>query len=51
MEFSFVGAAIASMLAAALIALLPVPPAAADDGAPAVSPDRIEDVPSIKPDP
>jgi len=39
------------MLAAALIALLPVPPAAADDGAPAVSPERIEDVPSIKPDP
>ena len=36
---------------AALIALLPVPAAAADDSAPVVSPDRIEDAPSIKPDP
>ncbi len=35
---------------AALIALLPVP-AAAQDMAPAVSPDRIEDAPAIKPDP
>ena len=36
---------------AALIALLPVPTAAANDSTQAVSPDRIEDVPSIKPDP
>src|SRR5580704_16309008 len=41
----------ASMLAAALIALLPVPAAIADDSAPVVSPDRIEDAPAIKPDP
>src|SRR5271170_3438903 len=40
----------ASMFAAALIALLPVPAVAADS-TPAVSPDRIEDAPSIKPDP
>jgi hypothetical protein len=39
------------MLAAALIALLSVLPADADDGAPLVSPDRIEDAPAIKPDP
>src|SRR3984957_20625590 len=36
---------------AALIALLPVPTAAAQDSAPVVSPDRIEDAPAIKPDP
>src|SRR3984885_2982840 len=36
---------------AALIALLPVPRAIADDSAPIVSPDRIEDGPSIKADP
>ena len=36
---------------AALIALLPVPTAVAQDSAPVVSPDRIEDAPSIKPDP
>src|SRR6185437_3820158 len=36
---------------AAWLALLPIRPAAAEDGAPAVSPDRIEDVPSIKSDP
>ena len=42
---------IAFVALAALIALRPVPPAAADDGAPSVSPDRIEDAPSIKPDP
>ena len=36
---------------AAPVALLPVPPAAAEDNAPLVSPDRIEDAPSIKPDP
>src|SRR5580700_7456499 len=36
---------------AALIALLPVPTAVAQDSAPVVSPDRIEDAPAIKPDP
>ena len=40
-----------TVLAAALIALLPVRPAIADDSAPVVSPDRIEDAPAIKPDP
>ena len=39
-----------SMLVA-LIALLPIHPAIAEDSAPTVSPDRIEDAPSIKPDP
>jgi hypothetical protein len=38
------------MLVAAPVALLPVCPAAAQDGAPVVSPDRIEDLPSIKAD-
>src|SRR5215470_16031559 len=42
---------IALVALAAPLALLHVPRAAADDGAPVVSPDRIEDVPSIKSDP
>ncbi|MGH6798577.1 MAG: hypothetical protein ACREDI_09385, partial [Roseiarcus sp.] len=42
---------IALMLLAAPVALLAVRPAGAEDGAPVVSPDRIEDAPSIKPDP
>ena len=42
---------IAFTLLAAPVALLPVRPAAADDGAPVVSPDRIEDAPAITPDP
>jgi hypothetical protein len=41
---------VAFMLVAAPVALLRVCPAAAQDGAPVVSPDRIEDVPSIKAD-
>src|ERR1700729_3338193 len=44
-------ALIAPLSLAVLIALLPVPAAIADDSAPVVSPDRIEDSPSIKPDP
>ena len=36
---------------AAWLALFPVRPAIADDSAPIVSPDRLEDAPSIKPDP
>jgi hypothetical protein len=36
---------------ATLAALLSIQPVAADDSEPVVSPDRIEDVPSIKPDP
>src|SRR6201994_81278 len=42
---------IASAALAGLILLLAVPPVAAADGAALVSPDRIEDSPSIKPDP
>jgi hypothetical protein len=38
---------IAFLLVAAPVALLPVCPAAAQNGAPVVSPDRIEDVPAI----
>jgi hypothetical protein len=41
----------ALMLLAASVTLLPVRAAVAEDNAPLVSPDRIEDVPSIKPDP
>jgi hypothetical protein len=41
----------AAVALAALIALLPLGPAAAQGVAPAVSPDRIEDAPAIKPDP
>src|ERR1700729_2800708 len=44
-------ALIAPLSLAVLIALLPVPAALADASAPVVSPDRIEDAPSIKPDP
>ncbi len=44
-------ALVAPGLLAILVALLPVPAAIADDSAPMVSPDRIEDAPSIKPDP
>jgi hypothetical protein len=39
------------MALTALIALLPIHPAAASDSAPTVSPDRIEEAPAIKPDP
>jgi hypothetical protein len=42
---------IAHLSLAVLTALLPVPAAIADDRAPVVSPDRIEDAPAIKPDP
>src|SRR3984957_12319661 len=41
----------ALMLLAAPVTLLPARAAVAEDNAPLVSPDRIEDVPSIKPDP
>lgn len=41
---------IAFTLVAAPVALLPVCPADSQDGAPVVSPDRIEDVTSLKPD-
>src|SRR6202020_1318938 len=44
-------ALIAPLSLAVLIALLPVPAAIADDSAPVVSPDRIQDAPSIKPAP
>jgi hypothetical protein len=42
---------LAIALIAAPAALCPTAPAAAGDVAPLVSPDRIEDAPSIKPDP
>jgi hypothetical protein len=44
-------ALIAPVSLAVLIAFLAIGPAGADDGAPLVSPDRIEDAPAIKPDP
>ena len=44
-------ALVAPGLLAILVSFLPVPAAIANDSAPMVSPDRIEDAPSIKPDP